>query len=115
MPEDIIAKHYGQLIGLRPPWQVSQVEVCHTDQEVRIFVYLDHSRRSSFLGDLVLDRALGDDAGSFLPACFSPRFTVRELVEHFERIETARRASIERSLDQVRWFRRIAAGNPGPG
>ena len=63
----------------------------------------------------VVDRALGDDAGSFLPACFSPRFTVRELVEHFERIETARRASIERSLDQVRWFRRIAAGNPGPG
>jgi transposase len=38
MPEDAIAKHYGQLIGLRPPWQVLQVEVSHTDQEVRIFV-----------------------------------------------------------------------------
>ncbi len=38
MPEDAIAKHYGQLIGLRPPWQVSQVEVSHSDQEVRIFV-----------------------------------------------------------------------------
>ena len=38
MPEDAIAKHYGQLIGLRPPWQVSRVEVSHTDHEVRIFV-----------------------------------------------------------------------------
>ena len=38
MPEDAIAKHYGQLIGLRPPWQISQVEVSHRDQEVRIFV-----------------------------------------------------------------------------
>lgn len=38
MPEDIIARHYGQLIGLRPPWQVSQVEVSHADQEVQIFV-----------------------------------------------------------------------------
>jgi transposase len=38
MPEDAIAEHYGQLIGLRPPWKVAQVEVSHTDQEVRIFV-----------------------------------------------------------------------------
>ena len=38
MPDDTIADHYAQLIGLGRPWQVSRVEVSHTDQEVRIFV-----------------------------------------------------------------------------
>ena len=38
MTDDSIAEHYAQLIGLRPPWQVSRVEVLHTEQEVRIFV-----------------------------------------------------------------------------
>ena len=38
MPDDTIAKHYAQLIGLGRPWEVSRVEVSHTDQEVQIFV-----------------------------------------------------------------------------
>ena len=38
MPDDTIAQHYAQLIGLEPPWRVSRVEVSHTDQEVEIFV-----------------------------------------------------------------------------
>ena len=38
MPDDTIAKHYAQLIGLGRPWEVSRVEVSHTDQEVEIFV-----------------------------------------------------------------------------
>ncbi len=38
MPDESIAKHYAQLIGLGRPWQVSRVEVSHSDQEVRIFV-----------------------------------------------------------------------------
>jgi transposase len=38
MPHESIAHHYAQLIGLKQPWQVSRVEVSHSDQEVRIFV-----------------------------------------------------------------------------
>ncbi len=38
MPHETIAEHYAQLIGLGQPWQVSRVEVSHSDQEVRIFV-----------------------------------------------------------------------------
>jgi len=38
MPHSTIAQHYAQLIGLEKPWQVSEVEVSHADQEVRIFV-----------------------------------------------------------------------------
>jgi transposase len=38
MPDESIAKHYAQLIGLEPPWEVSRVEVSHSDHEVRIFV-----------------------------------------------------------------------------
>ena len=38
MPDETIAKHYAQLIGLEPPWQVSRVEVSHPDQEIQIFV-----------------------------------------------------------------------------
>jgi transposase len=38
MPHESIAEHYAQLIGLGRPWQVSRVEVSHSDQEVRIFV-----------------------------------------------------------------------------
>jgi len=38
MPHASIGQHYAQLIGLERPWQVSEVEVSHADQEVRIFV-----------------------------------------------------------------------------
>jgi len=38
MPHESIAQHYGQLIGLGRPWQVSRVEVSHSEQEVRIYV-----------------------------------------------------------------------------
>ena len=38
MPDETIAKHYAQLIGLEQPWQVSRVEVSHPDQEIEIFV-----------------------------------------------------------------------------
>ncbi len=38
MPDDTIAQHYAQLIGLGRAWEVSRVEVSHTDQEVQIFV-----------------------------------------------------------------------------
>ena len=38
MPYESIAEHYAQLIGLGRPWQVSRVEVSHSDQEVRLFV-----------------------------------------------------------------------------
>lgn len=38
MPHESIAQHYAQLIGLVRPWQVSRVEVSHSEQEVRIFV-----------------------------------------------------------------------------
>ncbi len=38
MPHESFAHHYAQLIGLKRPWQVSRVEVSHSDQEVRIFV-----------------------------------------------------------------------------
>lgn len=38
MPHASVAQHYAQLIGLERPWQVSQVDVSHDEQEVRIFV-----------------------------------------------------------------------------
>ena len=38
MPEEAIAAHYAQLIGLARPWKVSRVEVSHLDQDVQIFV-----------------------------------------------------------------------------
>lgn len=38
MSHESIAQHYAQLIGLSRPWQVSRVEVSHSDQEVRIHV-----------------------------------------------------------------------------
>ena len=38
MSQESIAQHYARLIGLERPWQVSRVEVSHSDQEVRIFV-----------------------------------------------------------------------------
>lgn len=38
MAHESIAAHYAQLIGLERPWEVSRVEVAHSDQEVRIHV-----------------------------------------------------------------------------
>jgi len=38
MSHESIAQHYAQLIGLERPWQVSRVEVSHSEQEVGIFV-----------------------------------------------------------------------------
>ncbi len=70
-----------------------------------------HFRRA--LGDRVLDRALATRAGASLPPWFGPRPTMGNLDAHLERIEAARRAWIERSPNQVRWFRRVAGGSPG--
>jgi len=38
MAHESIAAHYAQLIGLQRPWEVSRVEVSHSEQEVRIHV-----------------------------------------------------------------------------
>ena len=70
-----------------------------------------HFRRA--LGDRVLDRALATRAGAPLPPWFGPRLAMGNLDAHLERIEAARRAWIERSPNQVRWFRRVAGSSPG--
>jgi transposase len=34
----LLTEHYAQLIGLRPPWEVTRVELSHSEREVRISV-----------------------------------------------------------------------------
>jgi transposase len=40
MTKTPLTEHYAQLIGLRSPWQVTEVELSHGDEEVRIHVAL---------------------------------------------------------------------------
>jgi len=38
MPKETVAAHWAQLIGIRRPWEVREVELSHEDQEIRIHV-----------------------------------------------------------------------------
>jgi transposase len=38
MTKTPLTEHYAQLIGVRPPWEVTKVELSHGDEEVRIHV-----------------------------------------------------------------------------
>jgi transposase len=38
MTKTPLTEHYAQLMGVRPPWEVTEIELSHEDQEVRIHV-----------------------------------------------------------------------------